>query len=81
VTSTAPTASVRLRPDQIVRTAKAPIMTPAGTNFVPSHGRAPSNTKQSAASIHLTRVHNLTASSAAAASAAAAASSGYTAVA
>jgi hypothetical protein len=80
VTSTAPTASVRRRATQIDRAANAPITTPAGTNFVPSHGTAPSSRKHSAASGHVTRAHSRTASSVAPASAAAAASSGYTAV-
>jgi hypothetical protein len=77
--STAPTASVRRRARQIERAAKAPITRPAGTNFVPSHGSAPSRRKQSDASRSATRVSSRSASSAAPASAAAAASSGYTA--
>ena len=78
--SIAPTASVRRRDRQIERAAKAPITTPAATNFVPSHGSEPSRTKQANASRRDTRSSSRSASSAAPASAAAAASSGYTAL-
>jgi hypothetical protein len=74
--STAPTASVRRRARQIERAANAPIRKPAGTNFVPSHGNAPSSRKHSDASRHDTLVSSRTASRAAPARAVAAASSG-----
>ena len=75
-TSTASTASVRCRARQIERAANAPITMPAGTNFVPSHGSAPSRRKHSAASGRVTRAPSRSASSAAPARAVPAASSG-----
>ena len=78
--SMASTARVRCRARQIERAANAPITSPAGTNFVPSHGSAPSRRKHSAASGRDTRVSRRTASSAAPARVVAAESSGYTAV-
>ncbi|MEA2406893.1 MAG: hypothetical protein QOE69_1012 [Thermoleophilaceae bacterium] len=78
--STVPTASVLRRARQSERAANAPITTPAGTNFVPSHGSALSSRKQATASLRDTRSCSRSASSAAPASAAAALSSGYTAV-
>lgn len=79
-TSTDPTASVPRRARRSERTASAPIISPASTNLVPSHGSAPSRTKQANASRRRTRSDSRSASSAAPASAAPALSSGYTAV-
>jgi hypothetical protein len=78
--STEPMASVRRRARQSVRAANAPITRPAGTNFVPSQGRAASRAKQAKASRLLGRASSLSAMSKAPARQAAAVSSGYTAV-
>ena len=73
-------ASVRLRERHSVRPAKTPITIPAGTNFVPSHGKLPSNRKQPTARGRVISSWSRSASSPAPASAVAAASSGYTAL-
>jgi hypothetical protein len=74
--STAPTASVRLRARQSVRAANTPITSPGSANFVPSHGSMPSRAKQPKAGRQPGRSSSRSASSAAPASAAPALSSG-----
>jgi hypothetical protein len=74
--STAPTASVRLRARHRVRAANTPITRPGRANLVPSHGSAPSRAKQPKAERRPGRSSSRTASSAAPASAAPALSSG-----
>ena len=70
----------RLRDRQRARAAATPITAPAGTNFVPSQGSAPSSAKHPNASGRVIRSCSRNASRAAPASAVAAASSGYTAL-
>ena len=74
--STAPTASVRLRPRHSVRAANTPITSPGRANLVPSHGSAPSRAKQPKAERQPGRSPSRSASSAAPVSAAPALSSG-----
>ena len=71
---------MRWRERHSVRAANTPITTPAGTNFVPSHGSVPSRRKQLAAALREMCSCNRNASSAAPTSAVPAASSGYTAL-
>ena len=74
--STPATASVRRLVRQIARVANAATTSPAGTNFVPSHGSDPSSRKQAAVARRETCSSSFTASSAAPASAVPAVSSG-----
>jgi hypothetical protein len=74
--STAPTASVRLRARQRERAANTPITSPGSANLVPSHGSIPSRAKQPKAGRQPGRSSSRSASSAAPASAAPALSSG-----
>jgi len=78
--STAPTASVRLRARHSVRAAKTPITRPGSANLVPSQGSMPSSAKQPKAARQPGCSSSCRASSAAPASAAPAVSSGYTAL-
>jgi hypothetical protein len=74
--STAPTASVRLRARQRLCAANAPITRPGSANLVPSQGTAPSSAKQPKAGRQPGRSSRRRANSAAPASAAPALSSG-----
>jgi hypothetical protein len=74
--STAPTASVRVRARHSVRVANTPITRPGSANFVPIHGSIPSRAKQPKAARQPGRSSSCRASSAAPASAAPAVSSG-----
>jgi hypothetical protein len=74
--STAPTASVRLRARHKVRAANPPITSPGSANLVPSHGSTPSSAKQPKAARQPGRSSRRRASSAAPLSAAPAVNSG-----
>jgi hypothetical protein len=74
--STAPTASVRLRARHRERAANTPITSPGRANLVPSHGSTPSRPKQPKAARQPGRPWSRRARSAAPARAAPALSSG-----